>query len=89
VQITQQRVVNFKAIAEREDGSRVPIVAQITPLFDDEGGMVGFMNAVQDQRFQERLALEKATLEDALVQAQKMDAVGQLTSGWRTTSTTS
>lgn len=81
VLVTQQGVVNFKAIVERKDGSRVPIIANITPLFDDEGGMVGFMNAVQDQRFQERQAFEKATLEDSLFQAQKMETIGQLTSG--------
>ena len=81
VLITHQGVVNFRAIVERKDGSRVPIIANITPLFDDEGVMVGFMNAVQDQRFQERQALERATLEDALFQAQKMETIGQLTSG--------
>ena len=79
--VTQTPVVNFKTIVERRDGSRVPVIANITPLFDESGCMVGFMNAVQDQRFQESQAKEKAALEDALLQAQKMETIGQLTSG--------
>ena len=81
VLVTQVPVVNFRTIVERRDGSRVPVLANITPLFDEGGSMVGFMNAVQDQRFQEAQAQEKARLEDALFQAQKMETIGQLTSG--------
>lgn len=77
----QEAVLDFKAIVERKDGSRIPVIANIIPLFDEYGGMIGFMNAVQDQRFQEREAQERATLKDALFQAQKMEAIGQLTSG--------
>lgn len=81
VLVTQQAVINFRAIIERRDGSRVPVLANITPLFDDTGVMVGFMNAVQDQRFQESQANERALLKDALFQSQKMETIGQLTSG--------
>lgn len=81
VLITQQAVMNFRAIIERRDGSRVPVLANITPLFDDTGEIVGFMNAVQDQRFQESQANERALLKDALFQSQKMETIGQLTSG--------
>lgn len=81
VLVTQQAVINFSAIIERRDGSRVPVLANITPLFDDKGVMVGFMNAVQDQRFQENQASERSLLKDALFQSQKMETIGQLTSG--------
>ena len=79
--ITQQPITNFRAIVERQDGSRVPVLANVIPLHDDTGLMVGFMNAVQDQRFQERLEEEKSKLKDALHQSQKMETIGQLTSG--------
>jgi signal transduction histidine kinase len=81
VLVTKQAVINFRTIIERRDGSRVPVLANITPLFDDTGVMVGFMNAVQDQRFQESQANERALLKDALFQSQKMETIGQLTSG--------
>jgi PAS domain S-box-containing protein len=79
--ITQKPITNFRAIVERQDGSRVPVLANIIPLHDETGLMVGFMNAVQDQRFQERLEEEKSSLKDALQQSQKMETIGQLTSG--------
>lgn len=79
--ITQQPITNFRAIVERQDGSRVPVLANIIPLHDETGLMVGFMNAVQDQRFQERHEDEKSSLKDALQQSQKMETIGQLTSG--------
>lgn len=79
--VSQKAVINFRAIVEREDGSLVPVLANVTPLFDEAGQMIGFMNAVQDLRFHERQNEERATLKDALYQAQKMETIGQLTSG--------
>lgn len=79
--VTQKAITNFRTIVERRDGSRVPVLANIVPLFDNTGTMAGFMNSVQDLRQQVEEQTTKQHLEDALFQSQKMDVVGQITSG--------
>lgn len=79
--VTQKAITNFRTIIERRDGSRVPVLANIVPLFDGTGLMVGFMNSVQDLRHQAEQELTQQHLESALFQSQKMEVVGQITSG--------
>ncbi|NQD80026.1 PAS domain-containing protein [Pseudomonas sp. CrR14] len=79
--VTRKAVTNFRTIVERRDGSRVPVLANIVPLFDDAGTMLGFMNSVQDLRHQIEQELAQQHLESALFQSQKMEVVGQITSG--------
>jgi PAS domain S-box-containing protein len=43
-----QPVRNREVILERPDGSRVAIVANVEPIFDDAGKMVGGVNCFQD-----------------------------------------
>jgi PAS domain S-box-containing protein len=65
----------------REDGSQFWANAVIHPIRDNDGGLIGFAKVTRDiteQRKQQE-ALEKA--QAAFVQAQKMEAVGQLTGG--------
>lgn len=79
--VTQKAVTNFRTIVERRDGSRVPVLANIVPLFDSDGTMLGFMNSVQDLRQQVAQELNQQHLENALFQSLKMEVVGQITSG--------
>lgn len=79
--VTQKAVTNFRTIVERRDGTRVPVLANIVPLFDENGTMLGFMNSVQDLRQQVAQELNQQHLESALFQSQKMEVVGQITSG--------
>jgi signal transduction histidine kinase len=74
-------IVDMPVIVERQDGSRVPVLANVVPLFDEDGRMLGFVNSVQDMSQKIQLDLERGDLEDALRQARKMEIVGQLTSG--------
>lgn len=54
-------VRGIEAIAERPDGTRVPFMPYPTPLFDEQGELVGSINVLIDLSEQKRLqALEQA-----------------------------
>jgi C4-dicarboxylate-specific signal transduction histidine kinase len=65
----------------RKDGSRFWGTVIIDAICSDEGKLIGFANVTRDitEKRQSQEALERAQLE--LFQAQKMEAVGQLTGG--------
>ncbi len=65
----------------RRDGSRFWAHVVIDPIFSPEGKHLGFAKITRDltERREAQLALEQAR--EALFQAQKMEAVGQLTGG--------
>jgi PAS domain S-box-containing protein len=65
----------------RKDGSQLWANAVIHPIGDEDGGLIGFAKVTRDitERRKQQEALEKA--QAAFVQAQKMEAVGQLTGG--------
>ena len=79
--LSRQAVSNFRLVVERRDGSRLPVLSNIVPLFDEHGAMAGFMNTLQDLREQAAQEQAQENLENALFQSQRMELVGQLTSG--------
>ena len=66
---------------QRKDGSRFWASVVIDPIRDDDGRLTGFAKVTRDltERRQAQLELEHAQAQ--LFQAQKMEAVGQLTGG--------
>ena len=81
VLLSQKPITNLRMIVERRDGSQVPILANIVPLFGMDGTMIGFMNSIQDLR--QHAAQEQAQnhLQNALMQAQKMEQIGKVGGG--------
>lgn len=81
VLLSKKPITNLRMIVERRDGSQVPILANIVPLFGMDGVMIGFMNSLQDLR--QHAAQEQAqnNLQNALVQAQKMEQIGKVGGG--------
>ena len=61
-------VRNFRAVIERPDGTRVTVLANVEPLFDEAGAQVGAVNCFQDvtelRRASEELERSKNDLED-------------------------
>jgi hypothetical protein len=78
---------DMEVIIERPDTSRVTVLVNIAPLFCNDGKLVGAVNCFQDLSAHERAERERARLAEELHQAKKMEAIGQLTAGVRTTST--
>ena len=66
---------------QRKDGSRFWASVVIDPIRDDDGRLTGFAKVTRDltERREAQLELERAR--ELLFQAQKMEAVGQLTGG--------
>ena len=65
----------------RKDGTRFWASVVIDPVHDDEGRIVGFAKVTRDLTERREAQLELERSQQALFQAQKMEAVGQLTGG--------
>ncbi|KQW66904.1 PAS domain-containing sensor histidine kinase [Phenylobacterium sp. Root77] len=66
---------------QRKDGSRFWASVAIEPIDDEAGGFLGFAKITRDLTERREAQLELERSQAALFQAQKMEAVGQLTGG--------
>jgi PAS domain S-box-containing protein len=78
---TGETAHDLEVIIERTDGSRITVLVNIAPLFNDLGTQIGAVNCFQDLTAQKQGEADRTKLADDLRQAQKMEAVGQLTGG--------
>ncbi|MEI2418404.1 ATP-binding protein [Orrella sp. JC864] len=74
-------IQDMEAVVQRPDGSRVRILANLTPLFDSERRLAGYVNCVQDVSRYYALQAEHNEMRHSLNQVQKMHSIGQLTGG--------
>lgn len=65
----------------RKDGNVFWANVVINPILGANGELVGFAKITRDMTETKRAELEAARARDALVQSQKMEAIGQLTGG--------
>jgi PAS domain S-box-containing protein len=74
-------VRNVRQRIARPDGSLLHVSVRADPVLDEHGRFLGYRGASQDVTERERAAEVMREKDRALVQASKMEAVGQLTSG--------
>lgn len=65
----------------RKDGSEFRAHVVIDPIRDESGRLVGFAKITRDVTAQQHAQQELEQAQEALFQAQKLDAIGQLTGG--------
>jgi PAS domain S-box-containing protein len=56
---TGQAVHDEEVIIERPDGSRVPVLVNIAPLYGESGQQIGAVNCFQDLRSQKQSEQER------------------------------
>ncbi len=65
----------------RKNGQRFWASVVIDPIQDDNGKLIGFAKVTRDLTEREKVQRELERVRETLLQAQKMDAIGQLTGG--------
>jgi PAS domain S-box-containing protein len=65
----------------RKNGQRFWASVVIDPIQDDNGKLIGFAKVTRDLTEREEVQRELERVRETLLQAQKMDAIGQLTGG--------
>lgn len=72
---------NEEWVTFAEDGHRALLETIKTPMFDNQGKLIGVLGIARDITERKMAEEEKAKLEGQLQQAQKMEAVGRLAGG--------
>lgn len=80
---TAKREGKFEGEAQRvrKDGERFWAHVLIDPILDDAGELVGYAKVTRDVTERRRVQEELQKSKEALLQAQKMEAIGRLTGG--------
>ena len=68
-----ESVMHFETVRQRKDGSLVPISLTVSPIYGDDGSVIGASKIARD--ITERVAMEAATVEHAH-NTEKLAAVG-------------
>ncbi len=66
--------IEFESLRERKDGTRVACIVTATAFRESDGELIGIVEDFKD-------ITERQKLEEQLLQAQKMEAIGQLAGG--------
>jgi len=65
----------------RKDGSRVPVETVTSAIRTPEGSISGYVSMIRDITERRKAEQERASLQDQLRQAQKIEAIGRLAGG--------
>ena len=74
-------VRDLEVVIERPDSSRITVLVNIAPLFDNDGKLTGAVNCFQDLSASKMAERERVQLAEELHQARKLEAIGHLTAG--------
>lgn len=76
-----ERVEHFESLHQRKDGSRLYISATVSPVRDASGRVAALSFVARDTSDRVRAEQRQRELEDELLNARKMEALGQLATG--------
>ncbi|MHC9541839.1 MAG: cache domain-containing protein [Vulcanimicrobiota bacterium] len=66
---------------KRKDGSVFPSERTLTPMVDNCGNLTGWVSVIRDITEKKKAETEQRKLESQLLQAQKLESIGQLAAG--------
>jgi PAS domain S-box-containing protein len=76
-----QSVKRIETVRRKRDGDIIPVSLTISPIIDKEGDIIGASTICRDISDSVKVAQERQSLQEQLLQAQKMEAVGTLAGG--------
>ncbi|HVU15948.1 MAG TPA: response regulator [Candidatus Didemnitutus sp.] len=76
-----RNVINFEEVIERDDGTRIDVVANAVPLHNEAGAVIGCVATFLDVTDRNRAIAEKASLDHKLQESQKLESLGVLAGG--------
>ena len=79
--ITHGRTWRGRMVNRRKDGNLYTEESTISPIFDSGGKIINYMAVKRDISEHQRIAWEKAQLEEQLRQSQKLESIGRLAGG--------
>ncbi len=74
-------VKNVETIRQRKDGANIPVSLTVSPIIDENGGVVGASAIARDISDRVKAEQQREALQSQFFQAQKMEAVGILAGG--------
>ena len=76
-----EKVENFETVRRRKNGQLIDIAVSISPIWDDDGSIVGASKIAQDVTERNRADAKRGQLEEQLRESQKMETIGTLAGG--------
>ncbi len=75
-------VKHIETVRRRKDGNDIPVSITISPIIDKEGHIIGASTITRDITDSVKAAQQREALQEQLLQAQKMEAIGTLAGGF-------
>ena len=72
---------HLETVRRKKDGDTIPVSLTMSPIIDKDGSIIGASSTVRDISDRVKAAQERQSLQEQLVQSQKMEAVGILAGG--------
>ncbi len=73
--------LHLELVNKTKSGKLITVESSVSPVFDGEGAVIGFIAIQNDVTERKRAQEERKTLESQLVQAQKIESIGTLAGG--------